>query len=256
MELVDTHCHLFFEQLQDNLEGVIKNADDAKVTKLICVGTTLADSYTSTGIAAKHDNIWAAVGSHPHEAEEFLNDPSHKAKLDKLLSQPKVVAIGEIGLDYYKNYSPKEVQQKALRRQIEIGLPSGLPFIFHVRDAWADFWNIFDDYKDLYGVVHSFSSGVKQLDAALSRGLYVGLNGIMTFTKDQAQLEAARQVPPGSLVLETDAPFLTPAPFRNELCEPKHTVVTAEFLANLRDENLTDLARATTDNALELFGLK
>ena len=255
MELVDTHCHLFFEQLQDNLEEVIQNARGAHVARTISVGTTLADSQTSVQIAAKYDNVWAAVGVHPHEAAEFLNDPIHNAKLSRLLSQPKAVAVGEIGLDYYKNYSPKEVQEKALRKQIEIGLSSELPFIFHVRDAWSDFWRIFDGYQDLRGVVHSFSSGVKQLEAALSRGLYIGLNGIMTFTKDQAQLEAARQVPLDKLVLETDAPFLTPAPFRGRVCEPKHTLATAEFLADLRDESIEQLSKATTDNAVRLFNL-
>jgi len=256
MQLVDTHCHLFFEQLQEDLDAVIKNADAAGVKRLICVGTTMADSHTSIQIASKYDNVWAAVGTHPHEAEVFLNDPAHKAKLNQLLQQPKVVAVGEVGLDYYKNYSPQEIQEKALRKQIEIGLPSGLPFIFHVRDAWSDFWRIFDDYQNLRGVVHSFSSGVKQLEAALSRGLYIGLNGIMTFTKDQAQLEAAHRVPLDKLILETDAPFLTPMPFRGQVCEPRYTVATAEFLADLRDESIDHLSKATTDNALRLFDLK
>ena len=139
---------------------------------------------------------------------------------------------------------------------METALPTELPFIFHVRDAWNDFWPTFDDYKGLKGVIHSFSSGVKQLEAALSRDLYIGLNGIMTFTKDQAQLEAARQVPLDRLILETDAPFLTPAPFRGQVCEPKYVIATAEFLANLRGESIEELSRATTINALKLFGLK
>src|SRR5205823_6096866 len=125
---------------------------------------------------------------------------------------------------YYKSETPREVQEKAFRAQIETGLPSGLPFTFHVRDAWKDFWRIFDEYPGLKGVVHSFSSGSKQLDAALSRDLYIGLNGIMTFTKDHAQLDAAKLVPLDKLILETDAPFLTPAAHRGDICEPKHIV--------------------------------
>jgi TatD DNase family protein len=255
MQLVDTHCHLFFEQLQDDLGGVVRNAQEAGITKLVCVGTNLADSRQSVQIAGAYDNIWAAVGVHPHEAEEFLNDPSRKAKMAELLKQPKVVAVGEIGLDFYKNYAPKEAQEKALRKQIEIGLPSGLPFIFHVRDGWSDFWRVFDEYKGLHGVIHSFSSGVKQLDSALERGLYIGLNGIMTFTKDHAQLDAAKRVPLDKLVLETDAPFLTPVPFRGEVCEPKYTAATAGFLADLRGESIEQLSKSTTDNAVRLFGL-
>jgi TatD DNase family protein len=255
MEFVDTHCHLHFENFGTDPELAYTQALKAGVNRIICVGTTLMDSRQAIEFAQNKNGIWVSAGVHPHEAEIFLNDPAKKSKLTELLSFPKVVAIGEIGLDFYKNYSPKEVQEKALRAQIEIGLPTGLPFIFHVRDGWSDFWRIFDEYPGLRGVVHSFSSGPKQLNAALDRGLYIGLNGIMTFTKDQAQLEAARQVPLDRLLLETDAPFLTPPPFRGQICEPKHVVATAEFLAELRAQSLEELAKATTDNAVKLFDL-
>lgn len=255
MEYVDTHCHLHFKKFGASQQQAYKNSLKAGVTRMICVGTTLDDSQQAIEFAAGKTGIWAAAGVHPHEAEDFLNDPVGKTKLSELLKEPKIVAIGEVGLDYYKNYSPQLAQEEALRAQIETGLPTGLPFIFHVRDAWSDFWRIFDEYKHLRGVVHSFSSGTKQLDAALSRGLYIGLNGIMTFTKDQAQLDAARRVPLDNLVVETDAPFLTPNPFRGEVCEPKHVVATAEFLANLRGESLDEFAKSTTKNALKLFNL-
>jgi TatD DNase family protein len=253
MEFVDTHCHPFFPKLLNDLESVLDRAKDANVNKIIAVGTSLDDSEQTLKIAAAHNNIWASVGVHPHEAEEFLEAPHRREKMFGLLAQSKVVAIGEIGLDYYKSQTPRLDQEKALRAQIDIGLPTGLPFIFHVRDGWSDFWRIFDEYDNLTGVIHSFSSGVKQLNAALNRGLYIGLNGIMTFTKDQAQLEAARQVPLDKLLLETDAPFLTPAPLRDEVCEPRHTAVTAKFLAQLRGESIEDLAKATTANAEKLF---
>ena len=256
MELVDTHCHLHFENFGTDRKLAYEQSLAAGVSRIICVGTTMADSHQAVKFAAAKVGVWAAAGVHPHEAEEFLNDSSYKAKLAELLTQPKIVAVGEIGLDFYKNYAPKEIQEKALRQQIETGLPTGLPFIFHVRDGWSDFWRIYDEYKDLRGVVHSFSSGVKQLDAALSRGLYVGLNGIMTFTKDQAQLEAAKKVPLDKLVLETDAPFLAPVPFRGQICEPKHVVATAEFLAGLRGESIEQISKATTDNSVRLFNLK
>jgi TatD DNase family protein len=136
-----------------------------------------------------------------------------------------------------------------LRCQIELGLPTGRPFVFHVRDAWQDFWPVLDSYPNIKGIIHSFSTSVKHLEEAIKRDLYIGLNGIMTFTKDEAQLEAARQVPLSHLVLETDAPFLAPAPFRGQTCEPKHIKTIAEFLANLRGEKLADLAAATTANA-------
>lgn len=255
VEFVDTHCHLYFKQLKSQLDDVIKNAQIAGVKKMICVGTSLPESKESIEIAAKFENVWAAVGVHPHEAQEFLDSKNRQAEMSELLDGSKVVAIGEIGLDYYKSQTPKDIQIKALREQIEAGLPSGLPFIFHVRDAWSDFWQIFDEYDDLKGVIHSFSSGVKQLNKALERDLFVGLNGIMTFTRDSAQLEAAKQVPLNKLLLETDAPFLTPAPQRDQVCEPKHVAATAGFLAELRDQPIGELAKNTTANAVKLFKL-
>lgn len=255
MNLTDTHCHLQFDKLSADLDGVLGRARKAGVSRLICVGTSLKDSRQAAEIAHRHENVWAAAGAHPHEASKFQEDFLEK-EFAGLLSQPKVVAAGEIGLDFYKDYAPRVDQEKALRAQIEAALPSGLPFIFHVRDAWTDFWRIFDEYDGLQGVVHSFSSGVKQLNAALERGLYVGLNGIMTFTKDEAQLEAAKLVPLGRLLLETDAPFLTPEPYRGQICEPKHTAATADFLAGLRGGSVEELSRATTDNAVKVFKLE
>jgi TatD DNase family protein len=256
MEFVDTHCHLHFQAFDSDRAEVLAVARAAGVAKIICVGTTLADSQAAADYAAGQPEVYAAAGVHPHEAEVFLEDGRSASRLRELLKMPKMVAVGEIGLDYYKNYSPREIQQKALRAQIETGLATGLPFIFHVRDAWSDFWPIFDDYRGLVGVVHSFSSGVKQLDAALQRGLYIGLNGIMTFTKDQAQLDAAKQVPLDKLVLETDAPFLAPVPFRGQTGQPKHVANTAEFLAELRGQTVEEIAQATTENAVRLFDLK
>ena len=255
MEFVDTHSHLHFNSFEPNREEVLDAAAKAGVSRIICVGTTLEDSHHACHYAYDKDGVWATAGVHPHEAEAFLDDKAAIDKLIGLLKSPKIVAAVEIGLDYYKSTTPKDIQQKALRLQLEIGLAAKLPFSFHVRDAWSDFWEVIDDYTGVSGVVHSFSSGRKQLDAALGRGLYIGLNGIMTFTKDEAQLEAARQVPIDKLLLETDAPFLTPAPLRNEKCEPRHTAVTAEFLANLRGESIKDLASATTSNAIKLFKL-
>ncbi len=256
MQLVDTHCHIHFPDYQLDSEEVIANASQSGVEKLICVGCTLPDSAGAIEFAASHDNVWASIGLHPHEAKIYVNDGAALQRFRSLADKPRVVAIGETGLDYYYTHSPKDDQKKLLRYQLDIAVEYGLPLIFHVRDAFSDFWKIVDEYKGIRGVVHSFSASPSELEEVLARGLYVGLNGIMTFTKDPKQRAAAKAVPLERLLLETDAPFLTPTPYRGTICEPKHVRVTAEFLAGLRDEALEDLAAATTRNAHKLFGLK
>lgn len=230
----------------------IKNANEFGVTKLICVGCDENDSQLAVDFANQHKNVWASIGLHPHDAK------MGQAAFDKLTilaKSPKVVAIGECGLDYFYNHSTKEDQEKALIFQIKLALANNLPIIFHVRDAFEDFWPIFDKFSAIRGIIHSFTASDKQLNEALERGLCIGLNGIMTFTKDRSQLETARKVPLENLILETDAPFLTPKPLRGKVNEPKNVVLTAEFLAQLRAENLGDLATASTANAEKLFGI-
>lgn len=253
MQLIDTHCHIHFDDYPLELDQVVLDAQSQQVTRLMCVGTTLADSQRAIKVAKNYKQIWASAGIHPHAATEFVADRSAQVDLFKLLNKSSISAIGEIGLDYYKNYSSSHDQKKSLRLQIEAGITTGLPFIFHVRDAWEDFFAILNSYPGLRGVVHSFSAHRAQLDQALERGLYIGLNGIMTFTKDAGQLAAAKALPLERLVLETDAPFLAPTPYRGQTCEPKHILNIAEFLSGLRGEPIEKLAAATTQNALQLF---
>lgn len=255
MEFFDTHCHIQFSDYPLGADDTVTAAKIDGVTGMIVVGCSLPDSQAAPKFAAKHDGIWASIGLHPHEGSIYAKDKKALAQFKELVNEPKVVAIGETGLDYYYDNSPKEDQKKLLRFQLDLAKKHNLPLIFHVRDAFDDFWPIFDEYKGLRGVVHSFSSDVHDLEQILARGLYVGLNGIMTFTKRPDQLEAAKAVPLDKLLLETDAPFLTPVPFRGKICEPKHVRTVGEFLADLRGEGLEDLARATTANAKKLFKL-
>ena len=270
MEFVDTHCHI--HEAADSFTGesetrgrwecagdltpdsMIRSAADVGVTRVICVGTTLADSELAVEFVQDRGACWASIGIHPHEAKDHLDKAKQNA-FAVLATKQKVVAVGECGLDYFYNHSPKEAQEKILRFQIELALAHDLPMIFHVRDAFDDFWPIFDEYKNVRGIIHSFSAGQKELDEILKRNLYVGLNGITTFTKNPEQLAAAKAVPLDSLLVETDAPFLTPVPYRGTICEPKHVRVTAQFLSNLRGETLEQFAVATTRNARRLFGL-
>ncbi len=262
MKFFDTHAHIHFDDYGLDPDVVIEDARKAGVTRLLCVGCTLDDSKLGIEMAAQNNNIWASIGLHPHEGAEYIDDPLAIKEFQSLALSPKVVAVGETGLDYYYEHSPKEVQKKLLIIQLALAKEHNLPVIFHLRgakdnpaDVFDDFFAIVANFEGIRGVVHSFTGTKAQLDKILNLGLYIGLNGIMTFTKDQKQLEMAKAVPLSKLLLETDAPFLTPSPFRGTICQPKHLVLTAEFLATLRGESLEQLAEQTTENARELFNL-
>lgn len=252
--LIDTHAHIHFDQYSGRLDEVFSNAQKSGVSKIITVGVDETDSHKAVVLAERYDQVWATVGLHPHEASRG------QAALDTiagLADHQKVVAIGECGLDFFRNLSTHEDQEKTLRFQIELALKLSKPLVFHVRDAFDEFFEILDSYSDSKprGVVHCFTSTCDNMEKAVERGLLIALNGIMTFTKDQSQLEMARSVPSGSLVLETDCPFLTPHPLRGRENEPANLKLTIEFLANLRGEDPLQLAEQTTSNAVSLFGL-
>ena len=270
-ELFDTHCHiheawrsvngadatakLWDKAGRPDADDIIARAVDAKVTRMICVGTTLPDSKLAIEFVADREHTWASIGLHPHEAKAYAGNKKLLAEFAALVGKPKVVAVGECGLDYFYNHSPKAAQEEMLRFQIELALEHDLPMIFHVREAFKDFWPIFDSYKGIRGVIHSFSATEIELEQILQRGLFVGLNGIMTFTRNTEQLAAAKIVPANRLLFETDAPFLTPYPYRGSICEPKHVRATCEFLAGLRGVTPKELTQQTTANARNLFSL-
>ena len=272
MQLIDTHCHIQDASLElqgDNPlramwlraerpdpDDMIAHAARQGVATMICVGTTVADSAAAVQFVQNRPRCWASIGLHPHEAK--AGESEYEKLADLVPSEPasqKIVAIGECGLDYFYNHSDKKDQEKALRFQVELAVASNLPVIFHVRDAFDDFWPIFDSYPNLRGVLHSFTDSRVNLDKALERGLYIGVNGIMTFTKQAAQLDVAKNIPLSRLLLETDAPFLTPVPFRGKVNEPAYVAYVANFLADLRKESLEELADATTAHALQLFSI-
>lgn len=266
IEFVDTHCHIHFPDYELEPEQVITDAIDAGVTRMICVGCTLQDSKLGIEMAGRNArHMWASIGLHPHEAQHYVGNSTALQEFRDLASHPKVVAIGEIGLDYYYNHSDPRSQAEILRFQLTVAQEHGLPVIFHVRSAphqdksgtgqaFEDFWPIYDEFKPR-GVIHSFSAGQKELDQILQRDLLVGLNGIITFTRDQKQLDAVKTIPLSRIVLETDAPYLTPTPYRGTICQPKHVVNTAEFLSKLFNCPLETFADITTKNATGLFNL-
>lgn len=248
MQLIDTHCHIHESDYPLAWKEVLIRANDANVTKMICVGTSEQSSKDAIAFARNHDNCYATVGVHPHDTKDGYEVIAE-------LARQNVVAIGEIGLDYYYNHSSREVQIAALESQIQTALDNNLPIIFHVRDAFEDFWPIFDNFHGIRGELHCFTDNQSNLDKGFERGLYVGVNGISTFTKDSAQQKLFATIPLDKLLLETDAPFLTPTPYRGTINEPAFVSRIAEHHAQLRGVTLEEVAAATTANANSLFKL-
>lgn len=248
--LVDTHCHIHDTNYPLDIGDVVARAHHAGVNQMICVGTSEQSSRDAVVFAGNHEHVYAAIGVHPHDTKE-----GYAAIGELLAAGEKPVAIGEIGLDYFYTHSPRDVQIRALEEQLALARRYDLPVIFHVRDAFDDFWPIFDNIPGLRGVLHSFTDTQANVDRALARGLYIGVNGISTFTKDPAQQAMFASLPLERMVLETDAPFLTPSPYRGTVNEPAFVRNIAEFHATIRGVDLDTVAHATSTNARALFAL-
>ncbi len=250
MIFTDTHCHIHEESYQD-AEAAYQRAIEAGVQRLICVGTDEKSSREAVEFANNHENTWASVGLHPHDATSGIEAVEELEELIKSDKNKKIVAVGEIGLDYFYDNSPREQQIKMLHAQLKLAQMYDLPVIFHVREAFADFWPIYGSYEGLRGVLHSFTDNLSNLEKATSQGLLIGVNGISTFARDKTEVYAA--IPLENLILETDAPFLTPVPHRGTVNEPAFITLIAQFHANLRSISLEELSRATQRNATKLF---
>lgn len=248
--LIDTHCHIHEANYPLPLDEVFLHATEAGVAKYICVGTSEESSRQAIDFATKNDNAFAAIGVHPHDTRDSYDEIATLADTHK-----QVVAVGEIGLDYFYTHSPRETQIEALKAQIEVALKHDLPIIFHVREAFDDFWPIFDMYPGIRGVLHSYTDSKENLEIALAKGLYIGVNGISTFTKDETQKEMFDAIPLDRLLFETDAPFLTPAPYRGKVNEPALVKTIAEYHAHRRGISLEEISANTTANARALFNL-
>ncbi|HMI09213.1 MAG TPA: TatD family hydrolase [Candidatus Saccharimonadales bacterium] len=246
--LIDTHCHIHEADYPLDADEVIKRASEVGVEKMICVGTSEESSKRAVEFASTRQGIFAAIGVHPHDTKDGWEEITAHI-------QKKPVAIGEIGLDYFYTHSPRDVQIKALEGQIDLALTHNLPIIFHVRDAFSDFWPILDNFKGIRGELHSFTDTKQHLEEALKRNLYIGVNGISTFTKNEAQKSMFSSIPLNKLLLETDAPFLTPIPFRGKVNEPGFVKGVAEHQALVRGLSLEQIAATTSANAAALFAL-
>ncbi|MFA5806513.1 MAG: TatD family hydrolase, partial [Melioribacteraceae bacterium] len=252
---IDTHTHLFYPNFDGEVDKVIERAVQAGVDCMIVPGTDLATSLQAIELAEKYDNIYASVGVHPHDSKEW--DDSIIEKLEKLAKNKKVVAIGEIGLDYYYDFSPREIQIKAFEAQIELALKLNLPIIVHNRESNEDIMNIARKYKDsgLRAQFHCFAGSIADARELVEMHHYISFPGIVTFKNAESVRKVLSRVAIENLLLETDSPFMTPIPYRGQRNEPAYIKLIAEKIAEVHHLTNADVGRATSYNAYKLFGI-
>ncbi len=252
--LVDSHCHLDLADFDNDREAVVAAAENAGLIAIINPGTNLETSQAAVALAEQYPMVFATVGIHPHHASTYTDMTTDA--LRKLAAHPRVVGIGEIGLDYYRNYSPRDAQLRAFAAQLELAATLGLPVIIHNREASSDTFAALrastasDGHR---GVFHSYSAGAELLEQALDLGFSVGISGPVTFLKSTALQRVAQAVPMERLLIETDAPYLTPAPFRGQRNQPAYVRYVAEKIADLRGLSLQQVSQQTNQNTVDLF---
>jgi TatD DNase family protein len=252
--LIDSHCHLDFDAFGPELDAVIERARRAGVGGFLTICTRLTEFERVRSIAERFDDVWCSVGIHPHEA---ASEPeADAARLVELTHHPKVVGIGEAGLDYYYEHSPRDRQRAVFRKHIEAARLSGLPLIVHSRDADEETVELLEEGAaagGLAGVIHCFSSTAYLAERALALGFYISLSGIVTFRNAETLRDIAKTIPTDRLLVETDAPYLAPVPHRGKRNEPAFVVHTAAFVAGLRGVDQGRLATDSTANFHRLF---
>jgi TatD DNase family protein len=257
MELIDSHCHLNHDYAPKTPEDLVREAGDAGVSTLITVGTDLEALATMVAISEKFDNVFHTVGVHPHEAVTL--GEGDLARIEAAARHPKCRAIGEIGLDYHYDHSPREVQRQQLDAQLELALRVGLPVVIHARDAEDDLLAALTRYAKrvpkggIPGVIHCFSGTQAFGQACIDIGFYISFSGILTFKTAEDLRVAAKAFPLERLLVETDSPYLAPIPYRGKKCEPSMVRMTAQKLAEVKGLALEEVARATTANARRVF---
>ena len=251
MTLIDTHAHLYYDQMYNNLDTVLDEATENGVTKIICIGTDLNTSKQSVEIANKYENVYAAVGIHPHDSKDVTKD--YLKDLEALaLSSKKVVAVGEIGIDHYRNISPKEIQEKVMIEQMELAQSLSLPIIFHNRDADNDIIEILKQHSFSRAIAHCYSSDLSFAEQLIDLNVLLSFSGNVTF-KNSINQSAIQNIALKDFVLETDCPFLAPQPFRGKPNEPKYVKDIALFISDLLDIAFEEIAIQTTNNAESFF---
>lgn len=249
---IDTHAHLYYDDLKNQLGDVVKRAEAAGVTQIICVGTDLPSSETSISIAEKYNAVFATVGVHPHDAKDTPDD--YLRQLRDLASHSKVVAMGEMGLDYFRDFSPRNVQKEVFQSQLALARELDLPAVIHNRDADEDILKILEEVQYERSVLHCFSSDTEMAGRAVSLGCFLSFTGNVTFGKNHTE-SVLLTTPLNRIMLETDCPFMTPVPNRGKLNEPANILHIAQWIAKVKRIDVSEVAESTTSTAQIFFDL-
>ena len=254
--LIDTHCHLDFPQLKDTLSDVLARAQAAGVKKMISISTRIAHFPELLALANANENVYCTVGTHPHHCAEVGEASARAQDYIDFAKSHKVVGIGEAGLDFHYDHSPRDVQEKSFRMQIEAARETGLPLVVHAREADNEIAAILEDEMKrgaFTGVLHCYSSGADLARRGLDIGFYLSFSGIVTFKNAKAIQNIARQTPLERILVETDAPYLAPVPYRGKTNEPSFVNETAKFMSALFGLEFDDFAERVTRNSMTLF---
>ncbi len=253
--VIDTHCHLDMIGSEEDIGIILTRAAAAGVSRIITVGIDLASSKKAIRLAAQYDSVYATVGVHPHNVRD-LDDTAYD-ELEKLCRKSKIVAYGEIGLDYVKQYCPQDIQRLHFARQLDLAQKMKLPVVIHDREAHDDILQILNKKAPFPagGVMHCFSGNWHLAEKVLDLGFFISIPGVVTFTNAAVMQEVAQKIPPHKMILETDAPFLAPEPLRGRKNTPENVLFTAQKIAELRKLPLGELARVTTVNAGNIFSM-
>ena len=255
MKFVETHAHLSLDQFDDDRDRVIKRARRAGVDKIVEVGINIDSSAQALELAKKHEHIFATCGIHPNNGQKDLEDNEWEEKLAALAVQPKVVAIGECGLDYYRQGTDKKDQQVLLVKQLELANELDMPVVIHCRNAWQDLFAILTTFPETRGIFHCWSGSYREAETAVNYNFLFGFGGLLTYENTENIAEVAQALPVWRIVLETDSPFMPPEPMRGKRNEPANLVYIAKKIAQIREIKPEDLVRATFRNAKRLLAL-
>lgn len=251
MKLVDTHCHIYGKQYEEDIDLVLKKAEE-NLEFIVNIGYDIDSSKISVEMADKNSFVYATVGFHPTDIKGY-SEESEKELLD-LAKNPKVLAIGEIGLDYHWMKDEKEKQKEIFRKQMDLARKIKKPVVIHTRDAMEDTINILNEYKDVGGILHCYPGTYESAKLLMDR-YYFGINGVVTFKNNKTTKEAVSKIPLERLVIETDAPYLTPEPYRGKRNEPHYVQYVAEEIAKIKGLEVEEVIRITTENAKKAYGL-